>query len=455
MFTKLHSASFGYMCTFTPFVIVTCFVALCKANIEVRKMDNTTVAIFWDQDLLASSPVPNDGIAGRLLVADPIEACEPIKKAPNDNSTLKWIVLIKRLPCTFQRKLQNAKDAGFSAAIFYPMEPNLERRGPTVYFQSSENGDDSIPGVLVSNEDAYIFQRDYVYESGNQYYLIITPEMPYNFTGYLIPFAVVIGICLLIMISFMILQFIKCIRDQRRSRRHRLSKKHLKKIPTTKYKKGDQYDTCAICLEEYVEGEKLRVLPCHHGIEKFYLKLTLLVYHMKCIDPWLTKNRKVCPVCKGKVILPGMSEESNSESETETAERTAASERTPLLVNALSSDNNRRASRNRRENRRHRNTQTNIMFPSVSAIQSMINSDIFHESSNAGASNRIREVQVDITPTSLAPSVRSVNCDSESDAAIGGHLSNDETHNIERGETSRETRASRQVATSSNSGVIV
>lgn len=38
-------------------------------------------------------------------------------------------------------------------------------------------------------------------------------------------------------------------------------------------------------------------------------------YHMKCIDPWLTKNRKVCPVCKRKVGPSNGSDSSDSESE--------------------------------------------------------------------------------------------------------------------------------------------
>lgn len=66
---------------------------------------------------------------------------------------------------------------------------------------------------------------------------------------------------------------------------------------------------------------------------------------MKCIDPWLTKNRRVCPVCKAKVTLPGMPESDDSDSDNDRRPRSTpnedANERTQLLPNASTSSSSR------------------------------------------------------------------------------------------------------------------
>ncbi|XP_050371129.1 uncharacterized RING finger protein P4H10.07-like [Argentina anserina] len=56
-----------------------------------------------------------------------------------------------------------------------------------------------------------------------------------------------------------------------------------------KLKHGDDVEQCYICLAEYEEGDKVRVLPCHHE------------YHMSCVDKWLKEIHGVCPLCRGDV----------------------------------------------------------------------------------------------------------------------------------------------------------
>lgn len=48
-------------------------------------------------------------------------------------------------------------------------------------------------------------------------------------------------------------------------------------------------DSCVICLGEFNAGEELRKLPCGH------------VFHVECVDEWLTASRAECPLCKRPV----------------------------------------------------------------------------------------------------------------------------------------------------------
>ncbi|TFK89716.1 hypothetical protein K466DRAFT_486208 [Polyporus arcularius HHB13444] len=49
---------------------------------------------------------------------------------------------------------------------------------------------------------------------------------------------------------------------------------------------------CAICLEMFVKGDRVRELPCYH------------LFHVDEIDEWLINKKKLCPICKTDVTQP-------------------------------------------------------------------------------------------------------------------------------------------------------
>ncbi|KAJ8774939.1 hypothetical protein K2173_019943 [Erythroxylum novogranatense] len=67
-------------------------------------------------------------------------------------------------------------------------------------------------------------------------------------------------------------------------------------LPVFQYKEimglKEPFD-CAVCLCEFSEKDKLRLLPtCSHA------------FHINCIDTWLLSN-STCPLCRGALFTPG------------------------------------------------------------------------------------------------------------------------------------------------------
>ncbi|XP_073008481.1 RING-H2 finger protein ATL16-like [Typha latifolia] len=65
-------------------------------------------------------------------------------------------------------------------------------------------------------------------------------------------------------------------------------------IPTKKFTKEANFSSfeCAICLNEFQEEERLRILPsCSHS------------FHTDCIDIWLSNNTN-CPICRQDITSP-------------------------------------------------------------------------------------------------------------------------------------------------------
>ncbi|KAK7576129.1 hypothetical protein V9T40_012415 [Parthenolecanium corni] len=289
------------------------FSMQCYADISVYDLQSSQQIgeIFRSVTSSFGPHIDPDGFEGFAIYANPADGCGPLAFPPaNVSYAHRWIAVMKRGNCTFVEKVLNAQKSNYSLAIVHnnvsngELEPmGADHRGSEVY----------IPSVFVSLHAGNSIRDKYQFK--NNVYLLVDEDSSFPFdinTDLLIPFAVVVAVCFITMICFMIC---KCIRDRRRARRHRLPTSSLRKIPIEKFSKGSHYDTCAICLDDYIEGEKLRVLPCSHA------------YHTKCIDPWLTRNRRVCPICKRKVFaadeLPIQGSDSDSDTDHD--------ERTPLV----------------------------------------------------------------------------------------------------------------------------
>ncbi|KRX43109.1 Stromal cell-derived factor 2 [Trichinella murrelli] len=242
---------------------------------------NETDVEFFD-DCTASSATFGLAIVAEevtmcTLAVEPILACGQLPPAPTHfNSTpfciSGYYAIARRGNCSFAKKAFNAQKAGYSGLFIYN---DYDEVFPMAGDESYNSRADDFPNVWLKAYQRLSKQRR----------------------------------------SF------RWFRNQQRLQRRRLTRRQLKKIPNRKYKKGDEHEMCAICLEDFADGDKMRLLPCGH------------VYHCACVDPWLLKNRKVCPVCKRKVT----DDSDDSDWDSADEQPAAPSEHSPLFSNLSSS----------------------------------------------------------------------------------------------------------------------
>lgn len=76
-----------------------------------------------------------------------------------------------------------------------------------------------------------------------------------------------------------------------RTKKKVVKQNELKKIKEKTYIKGDNVEECMICIEEFENNQKVRVLDCEHS------------FHSDCIDKWLLNYNHECPVCRKSAVI--------------------------------------------------------------------------------------------------------------------------------------------------------
>jgi len=268
--------------------------------IVTSKNYSSTLARFHSASASFGESLPSEGLKGVAIKSVPEDGCHEIEPPPSTPHNMSWIAVIARYGrCKFEDKVRFAMGANFSAVIVYNVESNK-------VIQMGGDDDSLIPSVFIGHSSAMMLLNHFMYVNHPDFRLILTDDDPFDINTYLLPFAIVVGICFLIMLGIVIF---KCFQDHRRRMRHRLPKSALKKLPIHKFKEGDPFETCCICLDDFEEGDKLRILPCDHA------------YHSKCIDSWLVKHKRICPQCRKRVFDRGTGFNNSSDNDSDTNER--------------------------------------------------------------------------------------------------------------------------------------
>uniref|UniRef100_A0A7S4DYU4 RING-type domain-containing protein n=1 Tax=Lotharella globosa TaxID=91324 RepID=A0A7S4DYU4_9EUKA len=204
------------------------------------------------------------------------------------------IALATRGNCSFFQKAWLAAEAGAKALIIgNNASTRIERKMIRLDDFKKDAPDVQIPVVWISGKD-----YEFIVEQMKNY----TIQAFLNGEGdvavkkpmfHLIPPLVLI----LVWMTIIGMYFCRKLVMRYISRQHRMSA--MNATPTIPYRPVEEESEedamilnsrCVICMEDFVEGEELKALPCRHG------------FHASCIDPWLAEHSERCPICNQSLL---------------------------------------------------------------------------------------------------------------------------------------------------------
>lgn len=235
-------------------------------------------------DLPAKSALSLNGsrVCGSLHVANPLDACSPLRNRFEFNESGRF-ALIVRGECAFEDKIKNAQSAGFRAAVVFDDKDNRN----LIYMMVNPEGI-KVHAVFVSKYAGEILKEHARGKEGEC--CIFSSRTDAAWTVLAISLISVVVILGLLIIAFVTPRH--WLHWQRTNNRCKsVDSKMVEALPCFIFRNASLSqchvgETCAICLEDYKDGEVLKVLPCHHE------------FHSTCVDSWLTKWGTFCPVCK-------------------------------------------------------------------------------------------------------------------------------------------------------------
>jgi len=282
-------------------IVVLTTLLLGKGNATVLLLTNKNESrAFPDMEAVFAPHIPAGGVQGVLYAASPLNSCSPLTNHTEKGLPSATFALVARGSCNFDVKVKNVQDAGFAAAIVF----------------DTEDGFDELVTMSGSSDGIYIYAVFVSWLSGESLLQIVgdhdtTCIIQPDFEDAAWSIMAVSFISLVAVSAVLATLFFVRRQQLQHLGTHLLSRvtsgmsaTQVKSLPSIVFQGpgngSGTAETCAICLEDYEIGEKLRLLPCNHE------------FHVVCIDRWLLARRPFCPVCKRdartKLSEPAVSE---------------------------------------------------------------------------------------------------------------------------------------------------
>ena len=337
---------------------------------------------YPDLPAMFGPPIPEgvERLLGVLKVADPIDACSPLKAPPAVPHDMGWVALIQRTTelsdphdkndsCSFVNKVIRAEEAGAVAAIVFDFkDESLRRMAPMPWDPSIQPG---IPSVFVSLRTGTQLKKIIELSSNPELDPIVFFFSEKQLKWVSIFTSTTVGILAIgtVMVLFVFAKYQHGTGfgfppgddaeggdveqgGRRRRQKTTLTDEEVATLPKVLHagsgregaagEEGEADDTedldssrttCAVCLDEYEDGDALLELPCGHR------------FHSSCIEEWLLKQSSLCPLCKtdvkkhlkkasGSGAEPGANRseaDAGASSEAEASGGADTTEETPLL----------------------------------------------------------------------------------------------------------------------------
>lgn len=302
-------------------------ISITLTNISDTSMEYETynTVEFYDTKF---SNVPSAGWKGFIHQPDPKDGCSYIPPIPSlepgssTNQTEYWFAIIEDYPSCVERMLINIRNAGYKLVIVFNSYGNATL--------SRKTRNSNFPIIIIS--DSY---ANYLIENALSNFTNPQIKADVNANAELFVVVVVLLFTFVVFPSCFLCCGLCCYCRARRARQYRelvgiqqrqrhydrlqdhdhiarrelidsilrqlqqlqldgvvqrpLGLEQTKKLPTQKYRRMSSLETCAICVEDFKDGDTQRVLPCHHS------------FHIKCVDEWLINHSDLCPLCKSQV----------------------------------------------------------------------------------------------------------------------------------------------------------